>query len=299
MKNAIRTNRDQLVILSVMGEITDPPVNLNQPYRLSADGWRYVVPGTGGITYNARIGDSALNWQGDHIEPAVSIKNRDHREGSPGNGGLNILSCVGNRATVISGDARGSVGRVTGKHGGVEHILIDFELEAMEKMAIGDKIQIKSCGQGMLLPDFPGISVMNLDPDLFRVMGLSGNIRTKRIKVPVTHLVPAEVMGSGLGKSHTFSGDYDIQMFDPPTVEKFHLDTLRFGDIVAIVGADHSYGRIYRQESISVGVIVHSRSVVAGHGPGVTTLLTSKEGLIDPVIDQNANLRFHFEKLDS
>ena len=87
-------------------------------------------------------------------------------------------------------------------------------------------------------------------------------------------------------------------MFDPETVKEHRLDELRFGDIVAITDADHSFGRIYRAESISVGVVVHSRSVISGHGPGVATLFTSTKGLIDAVIDKDANLKNYFEKLD-
>ena len=59
---------------------------------------------------------------------------------------------------------------------------------------------------------------------------------------------------------------------------------------MAIIDADHTYGRIYRTGSVSIGVVVHSRSWTAGHGPGVTTLFTSKEGRIETVIDPDANL---------
>jgi len=291
------TNRSQLIIQSVMGEIADPPVNINNPYRHSANGELQVLPGTGGITYNARIGDSAIDWWADHVEPAVSIKNRDRGENSPYNGGLNVMSCVGNRAQVVSGDAKGEWGRVTGTHGGIEHVMVDFTREQMDKMAIGDKIQVIACGQGLALLDFPGVKVRNLDPDLFEAMDVSGSKKSGRVKIKVTHTIPSAVMGSGLGRAHTFSGDYDIQMFDPETVDKYRLNHLRFGDIVAIIGADHTFGRIYRQRSVSVGVIVHSRSIVAGHGPGVTTLFTSTEGLIDPILDDKANLKSYFEKL--
>jgi len=280
-----------------MGEIADPPVNINNPYRHSANGELQVLPGTGGITYNARIGDSAIDWWADHVEPAVSIKNRDRGENSPYNGGLNVMSCVGNRAQVVSGDAKGEWGRVTGTHGGIEHVMVDFTREQMDKMAIGDKIQVIACGQGLALLDFPGVKVRNLDPDLFEAMDVSGSKKSGRVKIKVTHTIPSAVMGSGLGRAHTFSGDYDIQMFDPETVDKYRLNHLRFGDIVAIIGADHTFGRIYRQRSVSVGVIVHSRSIVAGHGPGVTTLFTSTEGLIDPILDDKANLKSYFEKL--
>ncbi|MFQ6109075.1 MAG: hypothetical protein ACE5L7_05935 [Candidatus Aminicenantales bacterium] len=69
--------------------------------------------------------------------------------------------------------------------------------------------------------------------------------------------------------------DYDIQLFDRKTVKKYNLEALRFGDIVAILDADHTFGRFYREGAISVGVVSHSRSVAAGHGPGVTALFTS------------------------
>ncbi len=295
--NKINTNRDQLVMLSAVGVISDPPLNIASPYRISADGKPMILPGTGGISYNARIGDSAIDIWADHVEPAVSIKHPDSERTSPFNGGLVVMSCVGNTATVVSGDAKGETGRVTGKHGGVFHVMVDFTRDQMDRLVVGDKIQIKTYGQGLVLTDFPGVMAQNLDPALLDVLNIVGNEKTGRVEIPITHLIPAACMGSGLGASHSTSGDYDIQMFDENTVEKHRLDELRFGDIVAITNADNSFGRIYRKKSISVGVIVHSRSVVAGHGPGVTTLFTSRDGLIDAVIDPEANLKNYFEKL--
>jgi hypothetical protein len=97
-------------------------------------------------------------------------------------------------------------------------------------------------------------------------------------------------MGSGLGANNTNSGDYDIQLFDEKVVEQYGLKSLRLGDLVAIIDADHSFGRIYRQGAISVGVVVHTNCVTAGHGPGVTTLMTSLDGRIIPEITRNANI---------
>ena len=68
-------------------------------------------------------------------------------------------------------------------------------------------------------------------------------------------------------------------------VEQYGLGSLRLGDLVAIIDADHSFGRIYRQGAVSVGVVVHTNCVTAGHGPGVTTLMTSSDGKIVPQID--------------
>jgi hypothetical protein len=97
-------------------------------------------------------------------------------------------------------------------------------------------------------------------------------------------------MGSGLGRATVVRGDYDIQTFDDEMAARYGLRELRMGDIVAIVDADHSYGRIYRSGAISVGVVAHGRSFVAGHGPGVTSLLTSPDGKIEPIVDPDANL---------
>ena len=36
-----------------------------------------ILPATGGISYNVRSGDSAFGWSGDHVEPGVSIRNRE------------------------------------------------------------------------------------------------------------------------------------------------------------------------------------------------------------------------------
>jgi hypothetical protein len=79
-------------------------------------------------------------------------------------------------------------------------------------------------------------------------------------------------------------------MFCTETVNECGLDNLRLGDLVAIRDADSSYGRIYRKGSITVGIVTHSDCVVAGHGPGVTTLFTSTKGMIKPVIRKVANV---------
>jgi hypothetical protein len=202
---------------------------------------------------------------------------------------LTLLACIGNSARVISGDSKGAIGYVTGKHGGIEHILVHFPLETLENLAIGDKIQIKACGLGMELLDFPLIKVMNIDPHLLNRI----EIRQKggKLQLPVTHIIPGKIMGSGLGKDNTYIGDYDIQMFDEGIVREYNLDTIRFGDMVLITDVDHTWGRIYREGAVTVGVVIHSACIQAGHGPGVTTIMTSKEGLIEPIMDAEANLK--------
>ena len=285
----LRMNVDRLVKISVIGEVSSP-IFWRSAYRISSEGKPVVLPGVGGITYNIRVGDLAVGWMADHVEPGVSIKNKEKDERYPGgaNMALNILACVGNEAIVVSGDAKGAKGVVTGKHGGIEHVLIDFPTEAMEKMLIGDKILIKAFGLGLKLLDYPDIKVMNADPNFLEAIGIKP--MDDKIEVPVTHIIPASIMGSGLGADQTYSGDYDIQLFDESIVKEYGLEDLRLGDLVAIQDADHSYGRIYLKGAMTIGIVVHTNSVISGHGPGVTTLLTSRTGKIVPRIDSDANI---------
>ncbi|RME01891.1 MAG: DUF4438 domain-containing protein, partial [Deltaproteobacteria bacterium] len=282
----LETNREDLIIQSVIGEIVSP-TQKEEAYKVGFDGVARVLPGTGGITYNARIGDSAIRWVADHVEPGVSIRNLSGKSNrAPENMALNILSCIGNEARVVSGDARGAKGRVTGTHGGIHNVMVDFEPEVLEQLTIGDRIQIKAYGTGLRLLDFPEITVMNLDPGLLEV--IDPQVEGDSLVFPVTHLVPAQIMGSGLGNVHTYAGDYDIQLFDERITREFGLDTLRFGDFVAITDAAHEFGRIYLDGAISIGVVVHSACILSGHGPGVTTVATSRSGKIRPEISREA-----------
>jgi hypothetical protein len=285
----LKTNADKLVKISVMGEVASPVIG-KTVYRVSPTGTPTILPGVGGITYNLRVGDLACGWEADHVEPSVSVENKenDPRYGQGANAAFNVLSCIGNEATVVTGDAKGSKGVVTGKHGGIEHVLVDFQPEALEKLLLGDKILVKAFGLGLKLIDFDDVKVMNMDPRFLEALDPQPN--GEKLEVPVTHMIPAAIMGSGLGASQTYSGDYDIQLFDENVREQYGLDDLRLGDLVAIIDADHSFGRIYRQGAISVGIVVHTNCVTAGHGPGVTSLMTSPSGKIIPKIDAKANI---------
>lgn len=281
---AMKTNKDKLVQLSVWGEVLSAVWPAERIYRIGGDGKCRVLPGTGGICYSHQIGDNAIDLQGDHVEPGVSIK----APKSDDNSALNTFACVGNDAVVISGSAKGSVGTVVGTHGGVEHVMIDFPQKVLEQLVIGDKIQVRAHGTGLELSGCADVVVMNSDPrliDAWELKMIRGDLH-----VPVTHTVPAGLMGSGLGAVSVYRGDYDIQMFSPDLVDKYKLDSLRFGDIVAIIDADHTFGRRQLTGAVSVGVIVHSKSDMSGHGPGVASLLSSAGGRIKPVIDSGANV---------
>ena len=290
----IEYNADELVEQAVIGEIS-PPAMRESVYRVKADGSVAMVPGTGSITYNFRTGDSAVNMTGNHVEPAVSLYNlgRDNSRSSDENRTLNALSMIGNRVRIVSGEAAGETGWVIGKHGGVEHLMVDFAPEVYDHLIIGDRMQIRALGGGMRLTNVDDVKVFNTSPDLIAALNAHGAGVTAdgRLQVPVTHIIPAKIMGSGLGRDHVYTGDYDIQMFDEEVNERYNLNNLRFGDIVAITDADHSHGRIWLGGAISVGVVVHGKSMSAGHGPGVTTLFTSSVGNIELIEDADANLK--------
>src|SRR5262249_18232910 len=202
--------------------------------------------------------------------------------------GLTALACIGNIAVVLDGPCAGRRGYVTGKHGGVDHVLIDFPTAVLRRLEIGNRVQIYACGQGLRLLAHPEIAVMNCSVRLLGRWGLESD--GHRLVAPVTHLIPAAVMGSGLGRNNSHLGDCDIQLFDPEIVRRFQLDQLRFGDLVAIADADHRYGRSFRTGAMTIGVVIHSDSTVAGHGPGVTTLLTGRARPLVPRRDARANL---------
>ena len=278
----LRTNRDQVVKISVQGEISAPIYS--NPGKLDSEGRIFVLPGTGGITYNVKIGDPACGFECDHVEPGVSTKNYDEMK----NNAYNYLSCIGNEATIITGDGKGAKGFVTGTHGGIEHVIMYFDPAILDTLNIGDKVNVKAYGQGLKLLDYPEITVKNLDPDLLDKLNIEE--KSGKLIVPVAKKVPAKIMGSGLGSNTPNKGDYDICLFDDATVAEYGLRDLRLGDIVLLEDCDNTHGRNYLSGACTIGVVVHSDCRIMGHGPGVTTLLTSKRPLIEGKIDPKANL---------
>jgi hypothetical protein len=283
----LKTN--EATIVEFLLQCQPGPPRARGNWGVDHDGSPFILPSIGGITLNIQVGDSAFGWAGDHIEPGVSCtadtKNfRDHPNTS-----LQLFSCAGNKATVISGEAKGSIGYVIGHHGGSEHVIVDFPSEVKEKLSYDDKIIIRAKGQGLKFIDFPDIMLYNLDPELLNKMKIKP-IDENSLEVPVTTIVPAACMGSGLGESHVAWGDYDIMTSDPGIVNEYQLDKMRFGDFVAIMDHDNRYGRAYRQGAVTIGVIVHSDCKNAGHGPGVTTIMTCKTPLIKAKIDPRANI---------
>lgn len=288
----LRTNVDRLPMIAVEGSIRHPMVPATDV--VGVNGTAYNAVSMGGITYNFQVGDNCMQPYGEHVEPGVTTRNLTN----PGECmTYSTYSCVGNTAMIASGPARGAKGFVTGEHGGCEHVICWFDQETLMQLTYEDKVLVRSWGNGLQLLDYPDIMCMNLDPNLLNKMGIREE--NGKLIVPVTHKIPNYLMGSGKGASRrqssmlAQSGDYDIITSDKEEVEARNFNDLRYGDIVLLEDADNTYGRGYLQGAVTIGVVIHGDTLIGGHGPGVTTLLTCKKPLIEGVIDKNANIAYY------
>jgi uncharacterized protein DUF4438 len=282
----IETNQDRLIAISVAGEIVAPrmPALPAMPHVIAKDGQPVLVPPLGGIVYNVKVGDSALGWVAENVHPGVSIKSRADGE----HVALHTLSCVGNEARVVTGDAKGKTGTVTGKSGRwSEHLIIHFGKDTLEKLAIGDRILVKALGIGLQFPGAPKVVTKNLSPALAAAWGLSA--KSGALDVPVVGVVPAELMGAGSGLSSD-GGVLDIQTGDANLLKSAGLGDLRIGDVVAFQDCDCTFNSGFHKGAVSVGVVSQGDSQRAGFGPGVTILMTSREGAINPIRKAGVNL---------
>ena len=288
----LKTNEANLVMMAVQARPANP-IRFGT-FEVDADGKGHALPSVGGITYNVKVGDPAFGWRGDHIESGVSVILDEEKRSGGKNMAMQFLACIGNEARVISGSAKGAKGTVVGHHGGVEHVIVDFDDKTLDNLNYDDKILIRSYGQGLKIDGVPDVAVFNLDPRVLKKWGvqLNGGAhgRAPLLEVPVVGTVPSALMGSGIGHPDPGTGDYDITTQDPKAVKRYRLDRLRFGDFVAIMDADNTYGRHYYEGAVTIGIVTHSDSFISGHGPGVCTLLTSKKGGLVPKISPSANV---------
>ncbi|PKL79441.1 MAG: DUF4438 domain-containing protein [Candidatus Melainabacteria bacterium HGW-Melainabacteria-1] len=282
-----RHNGEQLIETAIQGQPVYPGAS---GWRVSHDGQSLMLPGVGGITYNLKLGDSAYGWAADHAEPCVSATASYDKREQGVNLSFNYFACVGNEARILTGEAKGTRGIVTGTHGGCEHVMIDFPPAALDVLSFDDKIQIRARGQGLKLLDYPELKIWSLDPVLLGKMGLEEDQQDRKLRLPVAGLVPAELLGSGLGRTDGFKADIDIQTSDWAVIEEHKLDQLKLGDMVALLDYKSFYGWSYQKGAVTIGVVTHTDSYTAGHGPGVTTLITSLQGELLPFVQPDANL---------
>lgn len=276
----IATNAAQLVAMAVTGNVSQP--TLRYPgYTLDQDGVGKVLPGMSGVVYNARVGDPAFDWAGDHVEPGVSIANPDNAAEFA----LHYLSCIGNEAVITSGLAKGKTGIVTGEHA---RLLVDFPPEVHDLICVGDAVQIKAYGRGLAFTDYPQILLKKCSPTLIESLPIEV-IDSKRIKVKVAMELPIRIMGSGAELNPEYV-DQDLMSGDRALMAQLGIDRMRLGDLVVIPDADHRFGRGYRKGAVTIALCIHGDSIMTGHGPGILTLMTCAEPAIEWEIDPTANI---------
>ena len=243
------------------------------------------------------MGDPVLGWpETEYMTPGVALYGADEkaeydRRSASGSGmAFTKLCCIGNEVTVVGGDARGSKGVVTGK-GGVggtsRHVLSHFPKDDLRKLNIGDKMRVASKGVGLKVEGFDG-RLFNMDPAFLDALEpeLDGEV----LELPVAKEIPVIAMGMGVGGSSAESGGWCVQVSPPHLVEMLGLGDLRFGDLVACRDALMSYGKGYYKGAITIGVVTTGESHVAGQGPGVMAIASSKHGKIKPRVDPSANV---------
>ncbi len=283
---SIVTNAADIVTVSALGQVANPSLSglPAEPYRLDADGRAFLWPTFGGIVYNVSVGDSAFGWSGDCVHPSVSIGHPDQNK----NRGLNIFACVGNEALVVSGAAKGATGVVTGKSGRFsDQVIIHFDMETRRKIAVDDKIVVKSEGVGLAVPACPDVAFKSLSPALFDALPkrMEGSV----LSMGVVATVPPHMVGAGAGLTSE-GGSLHIQSTDRAELAAHGLDQLRLGDLVAVADTDSRYNHGYLRGAMSIGIVGQTDGPRAGYGPGLTIVMTAPGGQLGCHVAPGTNI---------
>ncbi|SDX60278.1 protein of unknown function [Roseicitreum antarcticum] len=282
----ITTNAADLVSVSILGQVANPSLSglPAEPYRLDADGRAFLWPTFGGIVYNVSVGDSAFGWSGDCIHPGVSILHPDANK----NRGLNVFACVGNTAMVVTGAAKGATGTVTGKSGRFsDQVIVHFDEETRRKLAVDDRITLRSEGVGLSVAECPDVAFKSLSPTLFDK--LPKKLESGVLNIGVVAIVPPHMVGAGAGLTSE-GGSLHMQSTDRAELAAHGLDKLRLGDVIAIADTDSRYNHGYLRGAMSIGIIGQTDGPRAGYGPGMTVVMTAPAGQLGCYDAQGTNI---------
>jgi hypothetical protein len=286
--NLMKTNVKSLVKQKLVGEVIHPELWVERNYVATWDGRPKLTVGIGGIVYNVRVGDPVFGWSSDHLNAGAAVSHTDQSRMMA----LNVFSCIGNKARVVDGEAKGMKGVVVGKTyfypGRSYRIVVDFPHDGLSKLAIGDKVEVEAWGSGLAIEGFEDVRVLSLSPRLLEEMGVAAH--DGKLRVPVVKELPGKMMGVGVGRGPTEAGAWDIQSCSHELNEELGLEKLRFGDIVAVRDVDSDWGHGVYEGGVVVGVVSHGASEIGGHGPGIAIIFSSKKGRLDSVVDEGANV---------
>jgi len=276
----ISTNKDKLITIAVQGQIA--PAQPARSYTTTWDGKPKMAIGIGGINYNLKIGDMVFGWaSGDRATVGVSTVGTDDR--SRGSW-LNFTS-IGNEVKILDGKAKGEKGVIIGKFG--SYVQVHFEDSVLEKLVIGDRLQVKAKGVGLEIEGFKDVFTHGVTPEVLEKLVIKNG--DGKLEVPVVMEIPAEIVGQGAGRG-SLSGNWHIQTCFPPDIKEYGLDKLRFGDLVFLKDVQTDYGMGYYRGGATLGVVCSGPSDISGLGIGVTPILSTRVGKLTARIDKTANI---------
>jgi hypothetical protein len=262
------------VAVNLLGLVEHPELG-DTPYRVSADGRPYVPAGDGGIVLGLRLGESSFGRDADHAAPGACLVHPD----PAARHALTIYSCIGNQATVRTGQAIGARGVVVGKRGELGRVVVSFDQQDLTRMRPSDQVAVRTCGQGWRPPGFPSeVTLLNTDPAALRWLPITVAGDGTCVTAGVRAVVPSKLAGNGIGRP-AVGWDLDLQLGGPAAgggradAGAAGEDVL-LGDLVAVSDLDARFNLGYRRGWLTVGVIVHGASPLPGHGPGITPILT-------------------------
>jgi hypothetical protein len=277
----ISTNKDKLLTLAVQGQIA--PAQPARSYITTWDGKPKMAIGIGGINYNLKIGDKVFGWAtGDRA--TVGVATEGVGEDRFREAWLTMTS-IGNEVRLMSGGAKGSKGVVVGKFG--SYVLVHFEDDVLEKLAVGDIMQAKAQGIGLEIEGFKDVFAHGIAPEVLEKLGIK-NV-DGILEVPVVKEIPAELVGQGSGGT-SLSGNWHIQTCYPPDIKEQGLEELCFGDLVLLKDTQTDYGKGYFKGGATVGVICSGPSDISGLGIGVTPVLSTRTGKLKSRLSPEANI---------
>ena len=287
----LECNKDDLLKFAIQGEIV-PAIPLRN-YWVTWNGKPKMAIGVGGINYNIKVGGKVFGWaNGDRAEPGVATDGTGQDSWKVG---YRMYSCIGNEVRVLSGEGKGRSGVVIGKHGlrafqqrGAHHVLMHFEDDVLDMLAIGDKMQVKSHGVGLSIEGFEDVHLQSLSPILLDKMGI--RVKDGKLEVPIVKEIPNYLISQGAGERPSEIGNWSIQTCYPPDIERFGLKDLRFGDVVLLKDVQSDYGRSQFKGGTTIGVVCCGPSDISGKGIGATNIMSTRSSKIVGKIDPEANI---------
>ena len=277
-------NRAALVAVAATGRVA-PARLFPELLDRGRDGTVTILPGHGGVALGVHAGDAVERWLADHLTVGAAIEDADGSPAVPGP--LHQLACVGN---VVRDAAGRRLGVVAGKRGGLAPGFLPPNLVAVEapderlaSLVPGDRVVVEALGRGLALLERPEVALLNLAPRALDALPLDEE--GGRLRIAARAVVPSRAVGPGLGQDPWIG---DLEIADPSALEP--LVELRFGDLVAFGAVDGAGGRFHRPGYVAVGLVAHGPSPAAGHGVGVTLLLSGPEERLAVHVEAGASL---------